>query len=77
MYLKTCHEILVLEFNGDCCSRLSVCRGGVHYRFKLLIQHYLEIFIWEGSDEYALNKIKGEIFHGFAVNLMIGSFILA
>ena len=42
MLLKTCHEILVLEVIGDCCSQQRV--GSVHYQFKLL----LEIFIWEG-----------------------------
>ena len=44
MHLKTCHEILVLELIGDCCSRQRV--GSVCYQFKLPVQQ--EIFIGEG-----------------------------
>ena len=62
MHLKTCHEILVLELIRDSCSRQRV--GSVHYQFKLPVQHYLEIFIRKENDEYALNKIRGELFHG-------------
>ena len=65
MHLKTCHEILVLEFIGDSCSWQS--GSSVHYRFKLPVQPYLEIFIGKENDEYALNKIRVEIFHGIAV----------
>ena len=46
---ETCHEILVLELIGDCCSRQSVGRGSVHYQFKLPIQRCPEIFIWRGK----------------------------
>ena len=68
MYLKTCHEILILELIGVSCIQQRV--GSVHYQFKLPEQHYLKI--WKSlsgkeNDEYALNKIRGEIFHGFAV----------
>ena len=75
MHLMTCHEILVLELIGDSCSRQRV--GCVRYLFKLLVRYYLEIFVGKKNDEYALNKIWGEIFHGSAVIRLIGSFILA
>ena len=45
MHLKTCHEILVLELIGDCCSRQRA--SSVRYQFELPVQHYLEIFIRE------------------------------
>ena len=65
MYLKTCHEILLLDLIGDSCSRQRV--DSVHYRFKLPVQYYLEIFIGKENDGYTLNKIRGEIFHGSAI----------
>ena len=61
LHLKTCHEILGLERIGDSCSQQRV-----HYRYKLPVQYYMEIFIGKKNNEYALNKI-GEIFHGSAV----------
>ena len=45
MRLKTCHEILVLELIGDCYIHSRQRVGSVHYRFKLPVEHYLEIFI--------------------------------
>ena len=42
--LKTCHDILVLELTGFVVVGKGL--GSIHYRFKLLIQHYLENFFW-------------------------------
>ena len=41
---------LFLELIGDSCTQQRV--GSVHYRFKLPMQHYLEIFIVKENDEY-------------------------
>ena len=50
------------------------------YQFKLSIQ-YLEVFIWKSlsgkeNDDYAVNKIRGEVFHDLAIIGLNGSFIL-
>ena len=65
MLLKVCHKILVLEVIRDSCSRQRVgtvrqrvC--SVHYQFKLP-------FIWKEYNQYAHNKIWGEIFNCFAI----------
>ena len=34
---------------GNCCSRQRV--GSIHYRFKLPVQHYLEIFIGKENNK--------------------------
>ena len=51
---------LVLELIVDCCSQQNVGRDSIHYGFKLLIQHFLEIFILKENDKYTLNT-RGDL----------------
>ena len=66
-YLKTCHEILSLLEIVVVSKVLVVFITVSNCRYKLSGNLYLEIFIGKENDEYALYKIRGEIFHGSAV----------
>ena len=61
-HLKTCHENLVLELVRDCCSQQRVGRGSVQTADTLSGN-----LSSKESNEYAVNKIRGEILHGFIV----------
>ena len=61
--MKICHEILVLDLIRDCCSWQGVGWGSVQTADTPLSGN----ISGKESDEYAVNKIRGEIFYGFAV----------